>query len=450
MSPARENAPRYHTLGYTPVMAAVVGVSDIWKIFEWVHGRVSGSEADRRKRAEVCLDVVYADLKELSDISLAISATHYVTFGQAKRAVKIVEGDEKMRTSQIATCTRLTEFYRGASRVLPPDNPFREVFFDGLASLTASRNKARGMLDRILGALDVSRDGVEKRKAASLLSRRRKPGRCQEARWANCAFGMMRACVALLVLLSLVHSSRAFAANPDLETVLTGSRQRIEKLDYRVTGRLTRVEGNGTRTNYKFAAKAHWFPDGLRLLCEISGPASVKTSLLLHMSGSGHVTIEALLPGEKAVSVVPFDHWNDPLVGTDFSYEDMVESQFFWKNQELLAPAKCGARDCFVLKSISGSQDRTYYNSVTSWIDRGILYPVRVVKMLRGTGQQKEFIYYGLRQVSGVWSATQVEAKLQGKPGSSILVIERGSAKAKLGRKDFDIGQSGAQREKVQ
>jgi len=280
-----------------------------------------------------------------------------------------------------------------------------------------------------------------------MLSRSRKFGRYPEARWANCAFGTIQASIALLVLLSLVHPSRAFAANPDLETVLTGSRQRIEKLDYRSTGRLTRVEGNGKRTNYKFVAKARWFPDGLRVLCEISGPGPEKTSLLLHMSVSGHVTIEAVLPGEKAASVLPFERWNDPLVGTDFSFEDMVENQFFWKNQELLAPEKYGARDCFVLKSKSDSQDRTYYDSVTSWLDRNILFPVRVVKTLRGTGQQKEFIYYGLRQEGGAWSATQVEAKLQGKPGSSILVIEGGSPKANLGSKDFDISKLSAQGE---
>ncbi len=282
-----------------------------------------------------------------------------------------------------------------------------------------------------------------------MLSRSRKFGRYPEAKWANCALGTIRASAALLVLLSLAHPSRAFAANPDLETVLTGSRQRIEKLDYRMTGRLTRVEGNGKRTSYKFVGKAHWFPDGLRLLCEISGPGSEKTSLLLHMSVSGQVTIEAVLPGEKAASVLPFERWNEPLVGTGFSFEDMVESQFFWKNQKLLAPEKYGARDCFVLKSMSGSQDRTYYDSVTSWIDRGILYPVHVVKTPRGTGQQKDFVYYGLRQVDGVWSATQVEAKLQGKPGSSILVIERGSGKAHLGRKDFDLRQSSEQGEKA-
>jgi Outer membrane lipoprotein-sorting protein len=282
-----------------------------------------------------------------------------------------------------------------------------------------------------------------------MLSRSGKFGRYPKARWANCALGTTQACIALLVLCSLVHLSLSFAANPDLETVLTASRQRIEKLDYRMTGRLTRLEGDGKRTSYKFVAKAHWFSDGLRLLCEISGPSSEKTILLLHMNAAGRVTIEAVLPGEKAASVLPFEHWNDSIVGTDFSYEDMVESQFFWNKQQLLAPEKYGARDCLVLKSMPGSQNRTYYDSITSWIDRGILFPVHVVKTLRRTGRQKEFIYYGLRQVGGVWSATQVEAKLQGKPGSSILVIEGGSAKAKLGRKDFDIGQSGVQAEKV-
>jgi hypothetical protein len=247
------------------------------------------------------------------------------------------------------------------------------------------------------------------------------------------------------MLLSQVDPWRASAANSDQDVALTGSRQRIEKMDYRMSGRLTRVEGNGKRTNHKFVAKGHWFPDGLRLLCEISGPGSEKTSLLLKMNVSGHVTIEAVLPGEKAASVLPFERWNEPLVGTDFTYEDMIENQFFWKNQEALPPGKYGARDCFVLKSKPGSQDRTYYESATSWIDRGILFPVHVVKTIRGTGQQKEFIYIGLRQVGGVWSATQVEAKLQGKPGSSMLVVEGGSGKANLGPKDFEIGQFSAQ-----
>src|SRR5215468_463474 len=255
--------------------------------------------------------------------------------------------------------------------------------------------------------------------------------------------------IALLLLFSLAHPSLAFAANPDQDTALTGSRQRIEKIDYRLSGRLIRVEASGKRTSYKFVAKAHWFPDGLRLLCEISGPGSEKTSLLLRMNATGQVSIEAVLPGEKTASALPFERWNDPIVGTDFSYEDMVENQFFWKNQEALPPEKYGARDCFVLKSKPGSQDRTHYDSATSWIDRSILFPVHVVKTLRGTGQQKEFINFGLRQNGGAWGASKVEAKVLGKPGYSILEIEGGSEKTHLGRKDFDLSQLSPQGEKV-
>ena len=216
------------------------------------------------------------------------------------------------------------------------------------------------------------------------LLKNREFGRDSGLRWLNFGFRTMPVAIALLLLLSLAHPTRVFAANPDLDTALTGSRDRIEKLDYRLNGRLTRVEADGKRTNYKFTAKAHWFPDGLRLLCEISGPGSEKTKLLAHMSANGRVTIEAVLPGQKAPSALPFDRWNDSLVGTDFSYEDMLENQFFWKNQQLLAPEKYGARDCFVLKSAPGAQDRTHYDSVTSWIDRRILFPVHEVKTLHG------------------------------------------------------------------
>jgi hypothetical protein len=274
---------------------------------------------------------------------------------------------------------------------------------------------------------------------AVTLSRRSKYGSPAKPEWAKRALATLSPSVAILLLLSVARLAGAAAANPDLETVLNGSRQRIEKLDYRVSGRITKVDPTGKRTNYKLLAKAHWFPDGLRLLSVITGPGTDKTSLLVHMTAAGRLTIEARLPGEKASSVVPFEHWNDPVVGTDFSYEDMVEDQFFWKDQELQPAQKFGARDCFVLKSASGAQDRTNYSSVTSWIDRSIMFPVQVVKILR-SGQQKQFLYYGLRQTSGTWSASQIEAKSPGKPGSSMLVIEAGTPKANLTRTDFDLG----------
>lgn len=236
-----------------------------------------------------------------------------------------------------------------------------------------------------------------------------------------------------------MHSAPAAAADADLDAVLASTHQRIELLDYRVTGRLVKLDGEGHRTTYKFVVKGHWFADGIRLLCEITDPADARTRVLVHMGVTGHITIDVTAPGSKIASSLPLNHWNDGLMGTQFSYEDLVEDQFFWKNQELLPRANYGARDCYVVKSVPGAEDRSYYSSVTSWIDHGILYPVRMVKTLRGTQQQKEFVYYGLRQTGGVWSASRLEATLEGQPGSSLFIIEGGTGTAKLARRDFEL-----------
>jgi hypothetical protein len=250
----------------------------------------------------------------------------------------------------------------------------------------------------------------------------------------------MRRAVAVLVLSVMsCASTAAFAANADLTAALAGIHQRIETSDFRATGRLVQVNANGERTTYKFTMKGHWFPDGLRLLCEITEPAAARTRLLLHMSANGRMSVEEMKAGSKTVSELPFERWNEPLLGAGFSFEDMVEGQFYWKAQELQPAAKYGARDCFVIKSVPGAEDRSFYASVTSWIDRTIFYPVHVTKTVRGTGAQKDFTYFGLRQNSGVWSASQVEVKVQGRPGSSLLIIENGTEKAKLQRKDFDL-----------
>jgi hypothetical protein len=50
----------------------------------------------------------------------------------------------------------------------------------------------------------------------------------------------------------------------------------------------------------------------------------------------------------------------------------------------------------------------------------------------------KEFTYFGLRHDGGVWSASQIEAKLRGQATAPrLLIINRGSAKANLTLGDF-------------
>ena len=246
--------------------------------------------------------------------------------------------------------------------------------------------------------------------------------------------------LALILLVWCVAAKPMMAAapTPEQDRFLAQVRQHMEGLDYRASGRLTRTDAAGKRTNNKFSVKGHWFPDGLRLMVEATDPAGGVSRVLLHMTANGRVTIDVAPAGSKAPTPLPYERWTEGLLGSDFSYEDLIDSQFFWKNQEFLPPADYSARHCFVIKSTPDAADRSHYSSVTTWVDRDIFIPVHAIKAAR-SGQSKEFNYFGFRQADGAWSSTHLEVKVQGSKASSVFVVERGSGKAKLTLKDFDL-----------
>ena len=138
------------------------------------------------------------------------------------------------------------------------------------------------------------------------------------------------------------------ASAADVQAVLATPRQNIEKADFRASGRLVRVDASGARTSYGISIKAHWFPGVLRVRLEIVPPASEKAKagldarahVLLEMRPSGQNAILIAHPGDKAPVALPFDKWSDGPLGEGFSYEDLLEQQYFWPGQTLLEPTK--------------------------------------------------------------------------------------------------------------
>lgn len=227
------------------------------------------------------------------------------------------------------------------------------------------------------------------------------------------------------------------AAAADVHAVLSVPRQRVESADFRTTGRLVQVDANGTRTSYGISIKAHGFPGVLRVLVEIGQPARARTHILLEMRPNGQNVIHIAHPGDKVPSILPFEKWGDGLLGTGFSYEDFLEPQYFWPGQTVVSDTKFGARICDLLKSTPGAADRTHYAGIQTWLDHSIGFPVYVEKMMKGSNSVKAFTYYGLRHDGGVWSASQVEAKSRDRAGSTLLIIDHGSARANLKLGDF-------------
>ncbi|MGD0478815.1 MAG: outer membrane lipoprotein-sorting protein [Terracidiphilus sp.] len=232
------------------------------------------------------------------------------------------------------------------------------------------------------------------------------------------------------------------AQTVNLNDLLTSMRKRIETADFRATGHLVWVPENGQRTAFPVTIKARWFPGTLRILVDLGQPPTahrdMREHVLLEMRPNGDNTIRVADPGDAAARLVPFERWNiHPLV-PGFDYEDLLEQQYFWAGQTSEGNARFGARDCVIVKSTPGASDRTHYAQVKTWLDPSIGFPVYVEKTVKETGAVKEFTYYGIRHEEGVWSAHQVEVKVRGQSGSTLLILDRGSAKANLTLADFN------------
>jgi Outer membrane lipoprotein-sorting protein len=248
----------------------------------------------------------------------------------------------------------------------------------------------------------------------------------------------MRAAALALGALMLLPKG---AHSVDTHGVLAAARRRIESADYRLSGHLVHVNGNGVRTSDNVTIKALWLSGALHVLLEVTSPATARVHVLLEMRPGARSAIQIAHPGDAKPTELPFDKWNDGPLGEAFSYEDFLEAPFFWANQTALGEAKFGARSCDKVKSTPGSADRTHFAEVTSMLDHESSFPVYVEKTLKDSASVKEFTYFGLRRTQGVWSAKQVEAKIRGRAGSTLLIIDRGSAQAHLDLKDFTPAQ---------
>lgn len=245
----------------------------------------------------------------------------------------------------------------------------------------------------------------------------------------------MRAAVCALAV-PLICALCAHAA--DGPTVIALARKQVESADYRMTGRLVRVDADGKRTSDNVAIEARWFPGVLRVLLNITSPAQAREHVLLEMHLDGRSSIEVAHPGDTSAKRLPFAKWEDGPLGNTFSYEDFLGAQYFWPHQRSLGDTTLQGRACEQLQSTPGPSDETHFASVTSCLDSRNGFPLTTGKILKASRGQKEFTYFGIHQTRGVWWAHQIEARIRGRAGSTLLIVERGTPEAHLGLHDFD------------
>ena len=106
-------------------------------------------------------------------------------------------------------------------------------------------------------------------------------------------------------------------------------------------------------------------------------------SVLLRKSGARSATGSIFTPPNTLRTI---DDLKAPLLGSDLSYEDIVEDFFAWERQAIVGTEAVGGVTCQLLESKPGKGERSSYGSVRSWIDTRRMVPLRVEKY-SGSGQ---------------------------------------------------------------
>jgi hypothetical protein len=232
-------------------------------------------------------------------------------------------------------------------------------------------------------------------------------------------------------------AAKPAAAARDVKGIVAAARARVEQTDVRASGRLVAIAGNGTRTTSRLVLESHAFPDGLRTLVMVTLPDHSVDRYWVTSDAAGHTTIAASKAG-AAPARLATEKWDEAVAGTLFYPEDFADGQFFWARQALMAPRKYGARECDVLRSEPGPGQPSVYRWVTTLMDEKTGAVVEVEAAGKDGEVTKQFVFYGIERIGGLWLSRQIEAKENGKPGSSLLIVDSGSPHAHLTRKDFD------------
>jgi outer membrane lipoprotein-sorting protein len=101
-------------------------------------------------------------------------------------------------------------------------------------------------------------------------------------------------------------------------------------------------------------------------------------SVLLHRSGE-KFTGTLLTPPDN-VKPIASGQINQSLLGSDLSYEDIVDSPYTWSQQSIVGSEAVDNNPCQILESKPGKGHSSSYASVKTWVDPRRMVPLRIEK----------------------------------------------------------------------
>jgi hypothetical protein len=186
---------------------------------------------------------------------------------------------------------------------------------------------------------------------------------------------------AAIIGLTLAFSSRA-AESPspttanDLASRLSALRQ-----DGASYVRLRMEIKGATKETLQLQIKERRTKNSSEVVYQVLYPKERKgESVLLRKIGNRPASGSVFVPPN---TLRPIDDLKEPLLGSDLSYEDVVDNFFAWDQQAIVGTEEVDGVNCPILESKPGEGQRSIYGSVRSWIDVRRLVPLRVEKYAR-------------------------------------------------------------------
>ncbi|MCF7786903.1 MAG: outer membrane lipoprotein-sorting protein [Prosthecobacter sp.] len=102
-------------------------------------------------------------------------------------------------------------------------------------------------------------------------------------------------------------------------------------------------------------------------------------AVLLRKTGDQSASGATFTP-PNTVRTLDSSQMKESLLGSDLTYDDVVENFFLWKQQAIIGTEIVNRVSCDILESKPGSGQHSSYASVRTWVDRRRDVPLRVEK----------------------------------------------------------------------
>ena len=178
--------------------------------------------------------------------------------------------------------------------------------------------------------------------------------------------------------LALAFCSQAADSTPPLSANALASQLSALQQDGASYVRLRLEIKGATKETLQLQIKERRTKNATEVVYQVLFPKERKgESVLLRKIGNRPASGSVFAPPNTVRTI---DDLKEPLLGSDLSYEDVIEDFFAWDQQAITGTEEVDGISCQILESKPGKGQRSIYGSVRSWIDTRRLVPLRVDK----------------------------------------------------------------------